>query len=316
MNWQPTASIENLQKRAQIIARIRQFFAKRNVLEVDTPLLDRATVTDLHLHSLKTNCQNVGELYLQTSPEFAMKRLLASDSGSIYQICKSFRDDEIGRYHNPEFTMLEWYRLWFTHHDLMDEMDEFLQFILNCPSAIRYTYQKVFEKHLGINPHATSAKQLYECTIQNGISDVSGIDKADRDVWLQLLMSHCVEPRLEKDRPIFIYDYPASQAALAKIRQEKFPVAERFEVYVDGVELANGFNELTDAKEQRKRFEDDLKKRQEAGYPKVPIDENLLAALESGLPECAGVALGVDRLIMLALNERSIGGVLSFSAKT
>ncbi|GAG97774.1 unnamed protein product, partial [marine sediment metagenome] len=203
-SWRPSASIENLKKRAQVIAQIRDFFAKRNVLEVETPLLSNATVTDVHLHSLKTQ-----DLYLQTSPEYAMKRLLAVGSGSIFQICKAFRDDENGRLHNLEFTMLEWYRVGFDHHQLMDEMEELLQLILSCGKAKRYSYQEIFEKFLQINPHRASAKELQNCASEHNIN----VDVDDKDTWLQLLMSECIEPNL-KDM-VFIYDYPASQAALA-----------------------------------------------------------------------------------------------------
>jgi len=303
-NWQPSASIENLKKRAQIIAQIRDFFAARRVLEVETPLLSSATVTDVNLHSLKTHCKNLGDLYLQTSPEYAMKRLLAADSGSIYQICKAFRDDESGRLHNPEFTILEWYRVGFNHHQLMDEMDKLLQLILSGARATRYSYQEIFEKFLQVNPHKADIKVLQKCAHEHGID----VEVDDKDTWLQLLMSEIIEPKLKAT--VFVYDYPASQAALAKIRKAKFPVAERFEVYVDGIELANGFHELQDAREQRQRFLHDLKKREKLGYPKIPIDENFLASLEHGLPACAGVALGIDRLIMLALDANHIDQVI------
>lgn len=295
-NWQPTASIENLKKRAKIIAKVRSFFAKRNILEVETPLLSRTTVTDVHLHSIKT----MGGLYLQTSPEYAMKRLLAAGSGSIYQICKAFRDDESGRLHNSEFTILEWYRIGFTHHDLMDEVEELLQYVLNYSKAERFTYQEIFEKFLKINPHTINLKDLQNYARENKID----LQINDRDTLLQLLMSKKIEPELKN--MVFIYDYPKTQAALAKIRGE---VAERFEVYVDGVELANGFHELQDAKEQRERFLHDLAKRKKLNYPVVSLDEHFLAALEYGFPACAGVALGVDRLVMLALNASHINQV-------
>lgn len=302
-SWQPTASIENLKKRAEIIAKIREFFAARRVLEVETPLLSKSTVTDVHLHSLKT----INNLYLQTSPEYAMKRLLAAGSGAIYQICKAFRDDESGRLHNLEFTILEWYRVGFNHHQLMDEVDELLQFILSKASAARFTYKEIFEKFLQINPHKVDVKTLQSCAREHNVD----LQIDDKDTLLQLLMSEIIEPKLKG--VVFIYDYPASQAALAKIRQDEFPVAERFEVYVDGIELANGFHELQDATEQRQRFLNDLAKRKKLDYPGVPIDEDFLASLEHGLPACAGVALGVDRLIMLALGVNHISQVVSFN---
>lgn len=312
--WQPTATIHTLQKRAQIIAQIRQFFAARCVLEVETPTLAHATVTDVHLHSLNCNCHNFGKLYLQTSPEYAMKRLLAAGSGSIYQICKSFRDDEHGRYHNPEFTMLEWYRLSFSQHDLMAEMEELLQLILNCAQATRYSYRKLFTKYLDFNPHVASVTQLQIAAQSCGIKAIAGVDAEDRDVWLQLLLSEVIEPQLRRLGVVFVYDYPETQAALAKLKDEgDYKVAERFEVYVDGIELANGFCELTDAREQRARFMANLEKRRKFNLPQIPLDEQFLAALESGLPTCSGVALGLDRLIMLALGAQNIAQVMSFA---
>lgn len=332
--WQPTITKNNLIKRAEILACIRQFFAVRNVLEVETPLLSHATVTDPHLNSFiveapyrarkETPCRASLQdyLYLQTSPEFAMKRLLANGSGAIYQICKAFRAEESGSKHNPEFTMLEWYRPDFDHHALMDEVDELLQFILQTKSAERFTYQGIFEKYLQINPHILSAMQLQRVAIEQGINNIRGIDHTDKDTWLNLLMTHVIEQHLgQNNMPTFIYDYPASQAALAKVNvgnrhacsESKYSVAERFEVYINGIELANGFHELTDADEQAKRFQQDLIKREQLGLPKVVHDERLLAALKHGLPACAGVALGVDRLIMLALQTNNINDVISFS---
>jgi lysyl-tRNA synthetase class 2 len=306
-----TITIKNLRKRAEIIAQIRQFFAARNILEVETPLLSKYTVTDVHLHSIQASCSNIGTMYLQTSPEYAMKRMLAAGVGSIYQICKSFRDGECGRYHNQEFTMLEWYRLGFTHHDLMNEMDELLQFILEGSPAVRRTYQEIFMQHLNINPHLATVVELQQCAVDNDINSISAVTTEDRDTWLQLLMSEYIEPKLAAEEVVFIYDYPATQAALAKIRQEpQFAVAERFEVYVRGIELANGFHELTDATEQRQRFLQDLATRRQLGYATVAIDEPFLASLATGLPACAGVALGVDRLVMLALHESEINNVI------
>lgn len=317
-NWQPTAPIANLKQRAIIIQKIRRFFAERNVLEVDTPALSAATVTDPHLHSIGAEFREEGAqhskiLYLQTSPEFAMKRLLAAGSGSIYQICKSFRNGEIGRFHNPEFTMLEWYRPGFDHHALMTEMDELLQAILASPKAERLSYADAFQRYLQLDPHTISVELLQNAAQQAGIQTSAELAQADQDTWLQLLMSHVIEPQLGQSQPTFIYDFPASQAALARVRQGNPAVAERFEVYVRGIELANGFHELADAKEQEHRFKADLNKRHHLGYPSVPIDLHLLAALKAGFPDCAGVALGVDRLIMLALNAIEIQQVVSFT---
>lgn len=305
--WQPSARLEYLQLRANILAQIRQFFAERNVLEVETPLLCSTTATDPHIASVTVN----KNYFLQTSPEFCMKRLLAAGSGPIYQICKAFRDDEKGRLHNPEFTMLEWYRPGFDHHQLMNEMDELLQAVLKTSSAERYTYREIFEKYLQLNPHTSSASELKQCAEKNGIR-ASVLEEENPDSWLHVLLTHLIEPQLAKTVPVFIYDFPITQAALAKIRADDPPVAERFEVYYRGIELANGYHELADADEQRQRFLKDFQKRKQLGYNIVPLDEKLLAALANGFPDCAGVALGLDRLIMLAANANSIAEVVSF----
>lgn len=317
-NWQPTASIENLKQRAMVIQKIRCFFAERQVVEVETPALSAATVTDPHLQSIpaefkEEGAQHTKTLYLQTSPEFAMKRLLAAGSGPIYQMGKSFRNGERGRFHNPEFTMLEWYRPGFDHHALMSEMDELLQAVLASRPAERLSYSAVFQRHLQIDPHTATIELLQYTAQQAGIETSSALVQADRDTWLQLLMSHVIEPQLGQQQPSFIYDFPASQAALARIRQGTPALAERFEVYIRGIELANGFHELADAKEQECRFKADLLKRQSLGYPQVPIDSHLLSALATGFPDCAGVALGIDRLVMLALNATDIKQVISFT---
>ncbi len=312
-DWRPSAPLDNLRLRAAILAQIRAFFAARGVLEVETPALAAATVTDLHLASLETRCRAEAEgelaLYLQTSPEFAMKRLLAAGSGPIYQIARAFRDGEAGRRHNPEFTLLEWYRPGLDHHGLMDEMDALLGEVLGLPPAERLSYGELFAGRLGIDPYQAGAAELESAARAAGVADTLDLE---RDAWLDLLLSVVLEPGLGRGRPTFLYDFPASQAALARVRPGPPPVAERFEVYVEGLELANGFHELTDAAEQRRRFERDLERRRERGLPEVPLDERLLAALASGLPPCAGVALGVDRLVMLAAGAGSLSEVLAF----
>lgn len=317
--WKPSASQTTLRLRADILSRIRQFFAERKILEVETPLLSHATVTDKHIHSFHTDyCFETPHrkqtLYLQTSPEFGMKRLLAAGSGDIYQLCKAFRNQgETGRLHNPEFTLLEWYRLGFNHHDLMDEIEILLKTILNYSSAKRFSYANLFQHYLQIDPHRASIATLKQAInyYKIDIENVSSME-LDKDDCLNILMTHIIEPQLP-DHPLFIYDFPLSQAALARVRLGNPPLAERFEVYVQGIELANGFHELCDAKEQRQRFINDLSQRNKAAYyPPPPIDERLLAALEQGLPPCAGVALGVDRLIMLAAKKTSIKEVLAF----
>lgn len=314
--WHPSASLNILKQRADLINKIRHFFAERDVLEVETPLLSPASNTDLHINSMQTHFTPAGEqatdhsLYLQTSPEFAMKRLLAAYAKPIYQISKAFRNGEVGRFHNPEFTMLEWYRPGFDHHQLMKEVDQLLQIILNTPPAEKCSYQTVFEKHLGINPHKATVSSLKQLAKKHHIT-INHMDD-NKDNWLNLLLTHCIEPHIGQKKPSFIYDYPASQAALAKIRNDSPPVAERFEVYINGIELANGFHELTDAKEQLQRFQQDLTARKKLGYPPINYDKHLLKALEHGLPDCAGVALGLDRLIMLAIGAKHISEVIAF----
>jgi lysyl-tRNA synthetase class 2 len=305
-----------IKQRAILLQKIRQFFADKDVLEVDTPALSHSTVTDEHLHSFSTQFQSpfashTQTLYLQTSPEFAMKRLLCAGSGAIYQICKSFRNEEAGRFHNPEFTMLEWYRPGFDHHQLMAEMDELMQLILNCETAEKITYQKAFEQYLGCDPITASLSEIKSVAITQGYQDLAE-NEQNKDTLLMLLFSQKVEPNIGLTRPCFVYDFPASQAALAKISHIDPNVAERFELYFKGIELANGFHELDDANEQLARFEADNSKRQQQGLSEMPIDQNLIEALKHGLPACAGVAMGIDRLVMLALQKTSIDQVIAF----
>jgi elongation factor P--(R)-beta-lysine ligase len=315
-DWQPTATIDYLKKRAEIIAKIRQFFFERGVWEVETPALSLGTITDPYIQAIQAKAHIAGALktlYLQTSPEYSMKRLLAAGSGSIYQMAKAFRDDEAGRFHNIEFTLLEWYRLDFNHHQLMDEVDALLQLILGCHPAKRYTYREIFEEKIGINPHAISLEYLRDIAYEKGLEDVKGINSSDKDLWLQRLMSDVIEPELVGESPFMIYDFPISQASLAQIQKTIEPVASRFEVYCQGIELANGFHELLEVNEQAKRFTEDNHKRAAQGLSVIEIDQRLLAALEAGLPPCAGVALGVDRLVMLALGADDIQSVISFA---
>lgn len=295
-------SNNRLQARAKLLTNIRNFFAAKNILEVETPLLSPGTITDPNIHSLQLK----NNLYLQTSPEFAMKKLLAANSGSIYQICKAFRDGESGRQHNPEFTILEWYHVGFNHHDLMAEMDELLNYLLNSQPAEKITYAELFKKYLAIDPHNSSLKELKKCAHKNGLNNISTLTIDD---WLSLLLTHFIEPHLGINQPTFIYNYPASQSALARISPSNSQVAERFEVYINGVELANGFHELANSKEQRQRFLTDLDKRKNLNLPTIPLDENFLNSLDN-LPDCAGVALGIDRLLMLIMNVNDIHNVL------
>ncbi|MCD6055280.1 MAG: lysyl-tRNA synthetase [Gammaproteobacteria bacterium] len=317
-HWQPTASIDTLAKRAAIIQAIRDFFFKRGVMEVETPVLGKSTTTDLHIESLITECYCPGERdkqkqFLQTSPEFPMKRLLAAGSGPIFQIGKAFRQDPTGRWHNPEFTLLEWYRPGFDDITLMDEVDTLLQVILSAKPAKHLSYQAVFMSTLGICPFSATLEELKKTLIQASIHVNFNLDEIDRDLYLQLLMSHLIEPGLGQSEPLFIYDYPLSQGGFAKVKPHNPAITARFEVYIKGIELANGYHEITNADEQQKRFEIDNDRRREAGFETIPLDENLLAALRSGFPDCSGVALGIDRLIMLALKKTSISEVMAFS---
>lgn len=307
--WQPSASLDTLIARAKLLHAIRGFFHERNVLEVETPTLCHTSVTDPAIESIPAQV-NGQTAYLQTSPEYAMKRLLAAGAGSIYQLTKAYRQDELGRHHNPEFTMLEWYRLGFDHHELMREMDALLQQVAGCEPADRITYHDLFQTSLGIDPHHADLATLKQCVKDQGIHFHGELDSTD--AWLHLLLSHCIEPTLGITRPVFIYDFPASQASLARILPTEPPVAARFEVYWKGIELANGFYELQSVSEQKARFEANLATRKAAHQPLLPVDEHLLSALEHGLPECAGVALGVDRLIMLALGRNHLNEVMAF----
>ncbi|AKH90221.2 elongation factor P--(R)-beta-lysine ligase [Edwardsiella tarda] len=316
-SWQPSAPVANLLKRASIMATIRRFFSDRGVLEVDTPSMSQATITDVHLVPFQTHFVGPGvaqgmTLYLMTSPEYHMKRLLAAGSGPIYQLCRSFRNEESGRYHNPEFTMLEWYRPHYDMYRLMNEVDDLLQQVLECESAETLSYQQAFIRHLDVDPLSADKTQLREAAAKLDLSNVADKEE-DRDTLLQLLFAFGVEPHIGKERPAFVYHFPASQASLAQISTEDHRVAERFEVYYRGVELANGFHELTDADEQRLRFEQDNRKRAALGLPQQPLDEHLLAALAHGMPDSSRVALGVDRLIMLALSAERLSEVIAFS---
>jgi lysyl-tRNA synthetase class 2 len=315
-DWRPSASIEVLRKRALVLQKIRRFFEVRNVLEVDTPALSHATVTDEHLHTFSTQFNHpfspeASTLYLQTSPEFAMKRLLCAGSGAIYQICKSFRNEEAGRFHNPEFTMLEWYRPGFDHLQLMTEIDELIQMVVGCDTAERVTYQDVFKQYLGYCPLTATLTDIKHLASHYGYAELAA-NENNKDTLLMLLFSQHIEPNIGQDRPCFVMNFPASQAALARISPTDPLVAERFELYFQGLELANGFHELSDGPEQLRRFKQDNTKRQSMGLDVMPIDENFIKALNFGLPACAGVALGVDRLLMLALNYSEIDQVIAF----
>ncbi len=283
-------------------------------MEVETPLLSAAAATSLYLDSFVTRylgplAPQGQDFFLQTSPEFAMKRLLAGGSGPIYQICKAFRNGEAGAYHNPEFTLLEWYRPGFDHHALMDEVEALLDSILDIGTFQRIKYRDLFLGRAGFDPFIFTVEEAKACLQQHGIT-APDMDGATKDDWLMLILTHIIEPNLGSGA-VFIYDFPASQAMLARLSRSEPPTAERFELYVNGIELANGFHELADAAEQRRRFESEMQQRKHLGMAELPMDEALIDALKHGLPDCAGVALGIDRLLMLAAGEQAIAEVLA-----
>ncbi len=325
-DFRPTASLENLRVRAGILAKVRAFFAERGVLEIETPQMCRAGAVDPHLDPILAQYHPSGseaslERWLVTSPEHSMKRLLAAGSGPIYQISRAFRDGERGRLHNPEFTILEWYRPLWDHHRLMDEVEALVGTILRGAAGgprvsedrfDRVSYREAFLDVLGINPHVVSAADLSRIAGLEGVPPPPGFEVEDRDAWLNLLLVSRVEGSLGVDRPAFLLDYPPSQAALARVRPDNPPVAERFELYVRGVELANGYHELCDPKEQELRFHEANAKRRAMGKQELPMDRRFLAALEAGMPSCAGVAVGLDRVVMLAVGSSTIDDVIAF----
>jgi len=301
-----------------MLQSLRAFFAGKQVLEVESPILSTAAITDPHLQSFSTEFNN-RKLFLNTSPEFFMKRLLAAGSGDIFQICKAFRNDEQGSRHNPEFSLLEWYRSGFDHHRLMAEIEQLIQYlyteleIKKAPRAVTYlTYQQAFINSLAIDPLIASVAEIKSAAEKKSCEIPVGIDENNKDMWLDWLMTQSVAPSFNQHGFTFVFDYPASQAALAKVSEQDNRLAHRFELFYGELELANGFYELTDAKEQRQRFENENVLRMQQGSEVMPIDELLLGALENGLPECAGVAIGLDRLLMVLLGEKNISDVLSF----
>lgn len=320
--WQPGSSIEILHYRAELLENIRLFFKNRGCLEVETPVLSQSATCDLFIDSFSTS-QFGKNYYLHTSPEFAMKRLLASGSGDIYQIAKVFRQEESGQRHNPEFTLLEWYRLGFNDQDLIAEVTALINILFTANKKTEFqveslSYRDCFLQTVSLNPHSASILQLQRCAEKYNLHNtLSAQDNKDR--WLELLLSCVIEKELSGSPDIpkmtFLYDYPASQASLARIEKNQYgeAVAKRFELYLGGMELANGFYELDNAAEQLQRFEYDNLQRKKIGKKQLPIDQNLIAALEHGLPSCAGVALGIDRLLMLMLGKSHIDNVLSFS---
>ncbi len=320
-HWRPGASLDVLKTRATLLARIRSYFEQGGVLEVDTPALSRFVSSDPAIESFRTEYRGPHgadglQLYLHTSPEFFMKRLLAAGSGPIFQLVRVFRNGEVGQRHNPEFLMLEWYRPDMDYHALMDDVDGLLAYALrgfiDYRPAKRLSYRQWFLQATGLDPWLDGVAVFRQFAKQQLVSIPSSMNDTDLDSWLDLLVTHWLEPHFAAER-LFVFDYPPSQAALAQVREKPIKVAERFELFFNGVELANGFQELTDPEEQRQRFEAESRIRERAGQREIAYDEYLLAALRSGLTACSGVAIGFDRLVMLAAGLMELDSAMPFS---
>jgi lysyl-tRNA synthetase class 2 len=343
-SFQPTPSLERLQLRSKLLDFTRAFFRARGLWEVETPLLSRDVVVDAYLEPFVTRSDSgaecrpaspANELFLQTSPEFGMKRLLAAGASDIFQLTRSFRRGEIGRLHNPEFTILEWYRTGSSYHDQMAFVEEFISAFFGETERLehagrqgqpphrvptgplprpfpRSTYDELFRRTLGTGVLGKTAVELAELARREGIEPPPGLARDDVDGWLNLLLALKAEPELSREPAMFLYDYPAGQAALARIRTDDPPVAERFELYLSGLEICNGYQELTDPQELRERIAVQQALRLREGSRPLPPESRLLAAMEAGLPECSGVALGFDRLMMAAVGAQSLAEVIAF----
>ncbi len=317
MNWRPTTNQAVRQLRAQMNHDIRAFFHQRQVLEVETPALSQAGNTDPFIQSFQlfsATTTNITSKYLHTSPEYPMKRLLAAGSGDIYQICKVWREEEVGKNHNPEFTLLEWYRVGFSMQQLIQEISDLLHTLL--PSLEKndknISYQQLFLEKFDINPHIAKHADIVKCT--NTFIPSLNTNDLDRQALLDALLTHCIEPDFKNDCLTFVYDYPASQSALAKIRQreDKSSVAMRFEVYLGQSELGNGYQEETSYQRNEDILQNENAQRRERNLEEVTQDKNFLAAAESGIPESAGVAIGLDRVLMAISGVDSIQKVINF----
>lgn len=312
-----------LKKRSELLRQLRAFFYARDVIEVDTPILSQAATPDVHLASLKTQLVRPGHsqgqtFYLHTSPEYPMKRLLCEGSGDIFYLGKVFRDGDESPRHQIEFTMLEWYRLGFQMQDLIDEVISLIQKVIpSYPQVEQLTFQQAFQQYASIdNVFQASSSDFQACLKQHSVSEIIGLDENDRDLWQQLVLTEVIEPQLGNKKITVVTHFPAKEAALAKLSSDNPQTAERFEVFVNGMELANGYDELAEAKLYRERFNESLQQRAELGLPVMPLDEHLLKSLqENSLPECSGVALGVDRLFMLQQSTNKIEDIVAFSTE-
>lgn len=316
-DWRPTADTAALKLRAGLYALIRRFFAERGVLEVETPMLSAGGNTDPNIESLSLEFEGPAAAgarrrWLRTSPEYALKRLLAAGAGDCYELGRVFRNGEAGKRHNPEFTMLEWYRVGWDHHRLMEECADLVQAAMASvgkrTTVRKMSFAAFYQDRFGFDPHTAGEEVLYAPLAMFGI-DPTGLT---RDDLLDLLMTHLIQPVMPENRILLLYDYPVSQCALARIRRDEPPVAERFELYLGPLELANGYHELRDAAEQRERFGNDLVARHRRGLARPPVDERFLDALDAGLPACAGVAMGVDRLLMAMMGSDRIADAIAF----
>ncbi len=314
-SWRPSAAVETLRLRADLLRTTREFFAARGILEVETPALSTAGVSDPALDAMTVTTTGLDSkpYFLQTSPEYAMKRLLAARAGDIYQICRVFRDGELGRWHEPEFTLLEWYRVGWDENRLMDEVESLLVLLLEphyrLEPTVRMSYAECFREFLRMD--FRSGDEALRAVLSRVAIDIPA--EIDGDGLLDLALSQLIVPRLDPKALSFIYDFPESQAALARIKPVEPPVAARFEAFGGGIELANGFGELTDAAEQQRRFDSELERRSHDGRPVPSLDEHFLEALRHGLPTCAGVAVGVDRIVALAAGLDNVAQTMSFS---
>jgi lysyl-tRNA synthetase class 2 len=316
-DWRPACSIQNLRQRARMLEKTRRFFADRNVLEVETPVLCKGIGTDPNLEFFSTrylNGQQSTNYFMQTSPEFCMKRLLAAGSGSIYQICKAFRNGESGRFHNPEFTLLEWYRVGFDLAQLMDEVSDLIKVLFDDTliEVEKISYRDIFYRHTSLDPLVFDLESWSQCARRFQLADADEICADNHALWLDFLFSFLVQPQLGRQSICQVYDYPACQSSLAEVNRKDPRIVDRVEVFFRGIELGNGYFELTDVEEQQNRFEKEREIRRQRGIKVPDLDRRFLAAVKSGLPRCSGMAIGLDRLLMLMTGSAGINEVLSF----